>query len=185
MTEYVANHTGLSLALADALCVEYWQRYGTTLAGLRRHYPTIDPAHFLHATHQFPSLRRELRPMRGMKSTLRQLRGRKILFTNAPEIYARAVLTALGVSQLFDGIIAIQHTRLRPKPDRYGYHHLLRRYRLNPRRCIMVEDTRTNLQTAKRLGMTTVWLSRRRAKGPAVDILIRKLADLPRRISRQ
>ena len=41
-----------------------------------------------------------------------------------------------------------------------GFRALLRAEGLDPRRCIMVEDSAENLRTAKRLGMRTVWISR-------------------------
>jgi putative hydrolase of the HAD superfamily len=45
----------------------------------------------------------------------------------------------------------------------------------------MVEDSLANLRTAKRLGMTTVWVTRA-ARVPAfVDLAVRSLLELPRR----
>ncbi len=179
MTAYVARHLDISEAEADALRLHYWQRYGTTLAGLQRH-GHIDPEHFLAETHRFPDLQRKLRPMRALQATLARLPGRKILFTNAPLAYAVSVLRGLRVAHHFDGVIAIQHTRHRPKPSPVGYRKLLARYRLNPRRCVMVEDTHANLVTAKRLGMATVWLGRKAHHGGVVDIGLPSLAQLPR-----
>ncbi|GAB3259335.1 HAD family hydrolase [Chitinimonas naiadis] len=179
MTAYVAQHLGISAAEADVLRLQYWQRYGTTLAGLQRH-GHIDPEHFLNATHQFPDLARELRPMQALHATLQRLPGRKILFTNAPEAYAITVLRGLRVAHLFDGLVAIQHTGLQPKPRFSGYRGLLHRYRLNPRDCIMVEDTAVNLVTAKRLGMRTVWLAPHARRNDRVDIGLTRLLDLPR-----
>ena len=64
--------------------------------------------------------------------------------------------------------------------DRRGFLRLLRKHRLQPRRCVMVEDNLDNLKTAKRLGMRTVWVSDV-AKAPAyVDLSIRHVAQLPR-----
>ena len=82
-----------------------------------------------------------------------RLPGRKLVFSNSPVHYSRAVLAVLRVADLFDDVFSIEHTRYRPKPDRRGFLRLLRKHRLQPRRCIMVEDSLENLQTAKRLGM--------------------------------
>ena len=184
MTRYVATHLQVDEATADALRLDYWRRFGSTLAGLL-HHGHIDPEHFLRKTHEFPDLARKIIPMRGLRQTLRQLPGKKILFTNAPLDYAVSVLRALRIEHLFDGVIAMQQTGFRPKPHRAGYLHLLHRYRLDPSRCIMVEDTRHNLVTAKRLGMRTVWLTRKLNAGPAVDIRISRFNTLPQRIRRQ
>ena len=84
--------------------------------------------------------------------------GRKLVFSNSPVHYSRAVLGILRVADLFDDVFSIEHTGYRPKPDRRGFLRLLRKHRLRPRRCVMVEDSLANLKTAKRLGMSTVWV---------------------------
>ncbi|PHV12713.1 pyrimidine 5'-nucleotidase [Chitinimonas sp. BJB300] len=178
MSNYMVQHTGLSQAEADVLRILYWQRYGTTLSGLLRHH-SVKAEHFLYHTHQFPNLQQQLRPMRALHAVLRQLAGRKILFTNAPEAYARAVLHGLRITHYFDGLIAIQHTDFRPKPHFAGYRHLLQRYKIDPRDCVMVEDTRNNLYTAKRLGMRTVWLNPKPRQSAIVDLALHQLSELP------
>jgi hypothetical protein len=67
------------------------------------------------------------------------LPGRKLVFSNAPVHYSRAVLALLRVADLFDDVFSIEHMGYQPKPDRRGFLRLLRKYRLQPRRCVMVE----------------------------------------------
>ena len=57
---------------------------------------------------------------------------------------------------------------------------LLRDYRLTASRCIMVEDTATNLRTAKQLGMRTVWISRDAAHHSYVDVRLTSALQLHR-----
>ena len=52
----------------------------------------------------------------------------------------------LRMADLFDDVFSIEHTRYRPKPDPAGFLRLLRRHRLRPARCVMVEDTLDNLR---------------------------------------
>ena len=179
MTAYVARHMGVDEATANRLRVDYWRQYGSTLAGLLQH-SEIDPEHFLRETHRFPELDRRIRPMRGLRAILRRLPGRKVLFTNAPYVYAITVLRALRIEHHFDGVIAMQQTGFRPKPHGAGYRRILAQHGLAAERCIMVEDSRDNLVTAKRMGMRTVWLSRDLRHGPAVDFRISRLSDLTR-----
>ena len=188
MTAYLQTALGLDEVAASALRQDYWHRYGATLLGLMRHHG-VDPRHFLDQTHRLPELARMLVRERGLRRTLRRLKGPKVVFSNAPLAYAGRVLDALGIRSHFDGVFCIEHTRFRPKPDVHGFLRLLRRHRLAPRRCIMVEDSLDNLRTAKRLGMKTVWLARR-ASGPAlrrarvsayVDLVVRSLLELSRR----
>lgn len=182
MTAYVQTHLNLSEADANALRHSYWRRYGATILGLIRHHHT-DPAHFLWHTHQFPDLHNVLVAEPMLRATLTRLPGRKFVFSNAPVHYARDVLRALGIHDLFVDVYTIERTRYQPKPDTYGFLRLCRSHHLHPRRCIMVEDKLENLKTAKRLGMKTVWLtgaSVTRGRAPGyVDKTVRSVANLP------
>jgi putative hydrolase of the HAD superfamily len=179
MTEYVQAHLGLDAGAAGELRQRYWRRYGATLLGLMRHHDT-DPRHFLWHTHQLPDLDRMLVRDPRLRPTLRRLPGRKIVFSNSPGHYARAVLDALGVADLFDDVFSIERTRFRPKPDSFGFLRLCRAHRLKPQRCIMVEDSLENLRTAGRLGMKTVWVTRAARAPGCVDVKVASLGQLPR-----
>lgn len=182
MTEYLQSHLGLDEVGAGELRRHYWSRYGATLLGLMRHHQT-DPRHFLWHTHQLPDLERMLVQEPWLRATVRRLPGRKYVFSNAPVHYARAVLKALAIADLFDDVFSIEHTRFRPKPDSYGFLRLCRNNRLRPQRCIMVEDSLENLRTAARLGMKTVWVTREARAPGHVDVKIANLMQLPRRLA--
>ena len=183
MTAYLQTHLGLGGDDANAVRMRYWQRYGATLLGLIRHHD-VEPAHFLRETHRFDELHRMVLRHPLLRPVLTRLPGRKLVFSNSPVHYSLAVLGLLRVADLFDDVFSIEHTGFQPKPDRRGFLRLLRKHRLHPRRCVMVEDSLANLRTAKRLGMRTVWISTA-AKAPAhVDVSIRHVAQLPRVLSR-
>jgi len=159
MTEFVAQELQIDRAGADVLRREYWLRYGATLLGLiQRHQ--VEPGRFLQATHPMaelgPLVERDVR----LIQALRRLPGRKIVLTNAPHHYAVEVLTRLGIHRLIDPLIPIESMRiaghLRPKPSRSMLRAVLARHRLEPARCILVEDSLTNLVAARALGLRTV-----------------------------
>jgi putative hydrolase of the HAD superfamily len=179
MTAYLQEHLSLSEDEANALRMDYWQRYGATLSGLMKHHGT-DPDHFLRNTHRFPELSRMVLREPRLRSVLKQLPGRKLVFSNAPLQYAQAVLKLLLVDDLFDDIFAIEHSRYRPKPQSAGFRSLLRKHRLDAAQCVMVEDSAENLLTAKRLGMRTVWVSDALRAPSYVDVKIRDVLELPR-----
>jgi len=183
MTAYLQQQLDLDEQAASELRVYYWQRYGATLSGMMRHHGT-DPRHFLRHTHQFPELHKQVLREPRLRHVLKKLPGRKLLYSNAPEQYASAVLRLLRVDDLFDGVFAIEHGRFRPKPEMAGFMRFLRRHRLPPERCVMVEDSADNLRTARRLGMRTVWVSAAAHKPAYVDVKIRDVLELPRAISR-
>jgi len=183
MTAYIAEHLGVDQGEATRLRQVYWQRYGATLLGLMRHHGT-DPRHFLWHTHQFPNLARMVVFERGLRTMLRRLPGRKIVFSNAPLHYTEAVLELTCIAASFDAVYSVERVRFQPKPAPAGFRHLLRAERLNPRNCIMVEDTLPNLETAKRLGMKTVWVSASSRRPPCVDVRLASVLDLPHHLGR-
>ena len=183
MTAYLEDHLGFSRDDASRLRTQYWRRYGATLLGLMRHHD-VDPQHFLHETHAFPELSRMVLRHPLLRPVLTRLPGRKLVFSNSPVHYSRAVLALLRVADIFDGVFCIEQTKYRPKPDRRGFLHLLHQHRLVARRCIMVEDSLMNLRTAKRLGMQTVWVSGSSRHPAYVDVAIRHVALLPSNLGR-
>ena len=179
MTAYLQQYLQLDLAAANALRMHYWRRYGSTLGGLMRHHNTL-PAHFLWHTHQFPELESMVLRRPRLRHVLKALPGRKVVFSNAPQHYAKAVLKLLNIEDLFDDLMAVEQTRYRPKPDNYGYLRLLKRHRVAAAQCIMVEDSLENLRAAKRLGMRTVWVKRGSKGAPCADAVIGDVMQLPR-----
>jgi putative hydrolase of the HAD superfamily len=106
------------------------------------------------------------------------LPGRKVLFTNAPKHYATAVLKLLRIADLFDEVMAVEHTGFRPKPHTFGFLKLLQKYRLKAAQCVMVEDSLENLRTARKLGMRTVWVNAGLQNEACVDAKIKSILQL-------
>jgi putative hydrolase of the HAD superfamily len=140
----------------------HFHEHGTTLAGLMREHG-VDPHHFLEDVHAIPLDRIE-RDER-LAASLARLPGRKVLFTNGDEPYARRVLEALGIGEHFADLHDIHAAELRPKPDLHGYRLLLDRFGIDPARAAMIEDMAQNLRPAKMLGMTTVWVDNGSERG--------------------
>ena len=161
MTRYIVEALRVETAEADWLRQRYTWRYGATLLGLARHHP-IDPHDFLRVVHTFPDLPAMVHAERGLARLIARLPGRKLLLTNAPEAYARAVLHELGIERLFERVIAIEHMRRRgswhAKPDLPMLRRVLREARVAIEDAILVEDTRSHLKRYKRLGIGTVWI---------------------------
>ncbi len=183
MTAYLQEHLQLGEDAANALRMDYWQRYGATLSGLIKHHGT-DPDHFLWHTHQFPDLPDMVLHEPRLRHVLKQLPGKKLVYSNAPLHYAQAVLKLLRVDDLFDDVFSIEHSSYKPKPQTAGFRSLLRKHRLHASQCVMVEDSAENLQTAKRLGMRTVWVSDATRVPSYVDVRIRDVLELPRLLGR-
>lgn len=181
MTQYVMRHLNLPQEEANALRREYWLRYGATLLGLTRRHG-VDPRHFLDETHQFPDLERLLDYDRRLRRMMRTLPGRKVLVTNAPRRYVDGVLELLGIVPHLHGIETIESMRFVPKPARSSLARLLKRHRARGCRVIMVEDNLDNLRTARRLGLTTVWISAEPGRPAFVDVKLKTVLQLSKHL---
>ena len=180
---YLRRHFGLDEAGANEMRRGFWLRYGTTLNGLMRHYGT-DPRRFLAETHRFPELADMVVHENALRHALALLGGRKLVFSNAPRHYVEDVLRAIGVGRWFDAVYTIEDTRFRGKPAAHGFHLLLRKHDLDPHRCAFLDDSLENLRTAKRLGMSTVWVSREKRRISFVDLRVGSVLELPRLVFR-
>jgi putative hydrolase of the HAD superfamily len=178
MTQYLMTHLDLCEEDACALRRDYWHRYGATLHGLIRHHGT-DPHHFLHHTHQFPNLTAMVLRARGLRTALLRLKGRKVVFTNAPMAYAEQVLHLLGIRDLFQSVFSIESSRFHPKPAKQGFLRILKALRIPATRCVMVEDSLPALRTAKGLGMKTVYVNPNSRRPSFVDARIGTILALP------
>jgi putative hydrolase of the HAD superfamily len=182
MTAYLQQHLQLDEVAANTLRIDYWQRYGATLTGMMRHHGT-DPDHFLHQTHQFPELDKMVLREPRLSHVLKALPGKKIVFSNAPQHYAHAVLKLLRIDGFFDDVMAIEHASYRPKPDSFGFLKLLRKHKVKAAQCVMVEDSLDNLRTAKKLGMRTVWVNAGQQNEACVDVKVRDVMQLPKMLN--
>ncbi len=165
MTAYVADRLDLSWQQASDLRQHYWQRYGATLLGLVRHHGV--PAHdFLNKTHPSADLPEFVQRISGERERLRQLRGEKWLFTNAPRAYAMHVVDLVGLRNSVDRVITIEDMRfcgrLCPKPSPLVLQQMLFRARRPAHRVILIDDHDDNLRAAYALGMRTarIWVSK-------------------------
>jgi putative hydrolase of the HAD superfamily len=168
MTQYIMDHMALDEDEAHTLRKHYWRIYGATLKGLVRHHNT-DPHHFLEKTHRLENLHEMVIQVKRLRHLLKSLPGRKLVFTNAPQSYAIRVLDLLGITDLFEIIFSVESTKFHAKPSARGFQQLLKTLRVKASDCIMLEDNLAALMTAKRLGMKTIWISRKLHKPNYVD----------------
>lgn len=158
MTAAVMESLAVDEATANQLRTTYWKRYGATMIGLVRNHG-VDPHQFLHRSHDF-DVRPLVKAESGLAQKLRRLPGRKILVTNAPVHYARAVMKHLKILHCFDGFWGIEHMQLhghfRPKPSVSLMRYILAHEGIHPSRAVLVEDTTANLRGARQAGLRTV-----------------------------
>jgi putative hydrolase of the HAD superfamily len=134
----------------------YLHRYGTTLGGLMAEHD-VDAHDYLTFVHDIP-VGEYLESSPALSAMLDTILLRKAIYTNATSTYGHRVLHALGVADRFERVIGIEEVGLRNKFQREAYEQALALLDARGPECIMVEDSAGNLEPAKALGMTTVWV---------------------------
>lgn len=154
INRYMTEVVGIPALEVDALRRNYWHLYGVTLQGLIRHHG-VDPEDYLAYVHDVDVASR-LEPDLQLRAALLALPQRKTVFTNGSTCHAGRVLSALGISDLFETIYDIHIADYCPKPFREPFQAVLAALGVAAGQCVMIEDMRDNLRTAKQLGMHTV-----------------------------
>ena len=190
MVNAVMQHMQLDTVAAKELCELYWKRYGATMIGMHKHHQ-LDPEQFLLDSHNF-NVSKHMKFEHHLPALLDAVPGTKYILTNAPEHYAVQVLEGLNISQYFAGICAVNHMivfgKYKPKPAPALLRQLQSSLGLKPQQCVLVEDTLSNLKTAKKEGWQTVYIYHpgtpfgpQQVIRPAyVDLRVRSLSELLR-----
>jgi putative hydrolase of the HAD superfamily len=140
----------------------HFHTHGTTLAGLMKEH-SVDPHQFLEEVHDIPLDRVDCDDR--LMKVLPLLPGRRFIFTNGDEPYARRVLDRIGIGEHFENLHDIHASGYRPKPDPFGYQLLCERFGIDPAHALLADDMVQNLAPAKALGMTTVWVDNGSERG--------------------
>jgi len=177
MTQYIQDTLSLDETAAYKLRQHYWRIYGATLKGLMRHHGT-DPYHFLHETHKLIRLPEMVIQTKRLRSMLHTLKGRKVIFTNAPTNYALRVLDLLGIGDMFELVFSVESAKFHAKPSVRGFQMLLKTIKAKSGDCVMLEDSLPALMTAKRLGMQTIWVTKKLQKPNFVDFRLSSVLAL-------
>ncbi len=172
---FVERHFKIDAEAAHVIRHDYWRKYGTTLGGLMAEH-RVDPHGYLDFVHDVDL--GKLQPCARLRAGIEALPGRKLLFTNADAPYADRVLAARGLNGLFEGMFDIHCMEHRPKPDRTSYDRFCATFDFAPETALFVEDSVHNLEPAKAMGMTTVWVNHSGEARPGyVDHEISDVAD--------
>lgn len=155
ITQYIARLFDVDRDEAYRIQKGYFHTRGTTLAGLMAEHG-VDPHEYLADVHDIEM--HMLEENAPLAAAIAKLPGRKIVFTNADEPYARKILGRLGLQDSFEAIHDVHALDYRPKPEPSAYRHICDTYRLDPAESLFADDMARNLRPAKDIGMTTLWV---------------------------
>ena len=155
MCDYVSKFLGISASDAYKIQKSFFREYGTTLRGMMECH-NMDPEPYLDYVHDIDFT--NIKVDHAMAAALDVLPNHKIIFTNATKKYADQVIKCLKIDHHIDNIFDIIDADYNPKPSPEIYLQFIRKFNINPKRAIMVEDMARNLIPAANLGMKTVWV---------------------------
>lgn len=88
------------------------------------------------------------------------------------------VLRLLDLEGPFAAVISLEDMAYIPKPDRNAYQTAMARLGAQAESSALIDDTRTNLGPAKRIGMRTFWVSEVANADPPDDAIDHVIANL-------
>ena len=155
MTEYISKKLNIDLIKAKELQTNYFHKYNTSLNGLMIHH-NIPPEEFLKYVHDIDLsfMKKDL----ALREELEKLNVKKFVFTNGSKEHVKNITNHLGINDLFDGIFDIVDAKFHPKPEAKAFDLMTKKFNINPKETLYIEDIAKNLSIAKERGSTTVWL---------------------------
>lgn len=166
MVPWIAQYLQVDLAEADRLRGLYWEKHGTTMAGLIKEHG-LEPQDFLDEVHDIDfSI---LAPNPDLALAIEALPGRKIVFTNAPMTYAKSAITSLGLDSIFHAIYGVELARYTSKPAKVAFDHVFGLDDLSPKTAAMFEDDPRNLLVPYEMGVRTIHVSPSATVAPHID----------------
>ena len=155
MTQYISMKLKIDLVEAKELQTNYFHKYDTSLNGLMIHHD-IPPSEFLHFVHDI-----DLSFMKKdvvLRDEIEKLELRKFVFTNGSKEHVNNITTHLGIDDLFEDIFDIVDAEYNPKPAAKAFDLMVKKFDIDPKETIYIEDIAKNLSIGKERGATTVWL---------------------------
>lgn len=177
MEQFMHDKLNLPSTEISSIRQEYYQKFGTTLSGLRHNYQ-VNEEEYLKYVHDIP-LHHYLAPDIKLRKLLSNLPMQKWIFTNSDKPHAERVLNALNIKDLFEGILDITHFNYLNKPNEKVYKMVLEAIGSPyPDECVFADDSPKNLFPAKQLGMTTILVGGN-PQNEFIDYHIASIYDLP------
>tara|TARA_A100001015_G_scaffold158695_1_gene176316 strand:- start:1147 stop:1818 length:672 start_codon:yes stop_codon:yes gene_type:complete len=186
MSTFISEKFDVDLVEAKKIQKEYFYEYGTTLSGLMKR-KNVNPNEFLEFVHDIDIS--WLPEDKFLKEELIKIKEKKYIFSNGSHSHIENVTNQLGISGLFDGAFDITDADFIPKPHLNPYKKMIKKFKLDPKKSILIEDIAHNLEQAKNLGMKTCWLendeafAKKDANKPYIDYKINNLPSFLQKIN--
>ena len=77
---------------------------------------------------------------------------------------------------MFDGVFTIEDSDFTPKPNQRSMANFLKKF--NIQRGVFIDDIKENLKTAKKFGLSTIWITNEITHHSFIDRKVEKISDL-------
>ncbi|KAF6167286.1 hypothetical protein GIB67_043147 [Kingdonia uniflora] len=187
--DFLVEECGFIKDKASSLRVELFQKYGSTLAGLRAlgYDISADDYHrFVHGRLPYDAIK----PDPQLRNLLRSIKQRKLIFTNSDRVHAIKVLERLGLRDCFDQIICFETINpnlskpCRPdefpvvlKPSMDAITIAIDVADVDPRCTLFLDDNIRNIAAGKAAGLHTVLVGKA-VKSKDADFAVENINNL-------
>ena len=186
MSEFISQKLNVNLEKAKELQKNYFHKYNTSLNGLMIHHD-INPQEFLKFVHEInlDFLKKDI----VLREELLKLEAKKYIYTNGSFEHIDQIIKSLGIEDLFDGTFDIVEANYVPKPSIKSYKNMIKKFNIDPKESVFIEDIAMNLEPAKKLGMKTVWIEneeywgKKNSNKDFIDLKIKKLSSFLKEIN--
>lgn len=174
-----AAYCSTNLGVPESKMMDLYKTHGTTLCGLIRegHLEEEQVADFLSQVHDVP-LDNDIQPDPALRSMLLAIPHRRWVFTAATREHAVRCLQRLGIEDCFEGIVACSSSEVFKKAgyvskhDRACFEFAMETAGVphdQASTCMLLDDSASNLRTAKAMGWSTVLVGLHARNGSKVD----------------
>lgn len=154
ISEFVQKELKIDFSEANCLRKQYWKKYGTTLAGLRKQC-NIDPQDYFDFIHSGPCIQiPKYSP--NLQKFLKMLPNKPWIFTNGRKDWTQMGLANMGVHFDNEKIIDIEALQWDGKPSQAAYDIAADRLNWPADKIVFLEDKIENLVTAKNNNWNTI-----------------------------
>ena len=186
MGEFISQKLNVDLKRAKELQTNYFHKYNTSLNGLMIHH-NIDPQEFLKYVHEInlDFLKKDV----VLREELLKLDAKKYIYTNGSAAHIKQIIKSLGIEDLFDGTFDIVDANYVPKPSVEPCKAMVKKFNIDPKEAVFIEDIAINLEPAKKLGMKTVWVEnseywgKKNSNKDFIDLKIKNLSSFLKEIN--
>ncbi|KAK9146668.1 hypothetical protein Sjap_006571 [Stephania japonica] len=191
--DFLVERFGFSKEKASTVRIELFKSYGSTLAGLRALGYDIDADDyhsFVHGRLPYDAIK----PDPQLRTLLKSIVQRKLIFTNSDRTHAIKVLERLCLLDCFEQIISFETINpnlpnsTRPdefpvvlKPSIDAIKTAIIAADVDPRRTLFLDDNPRNIAAGRAMGLSTVLVGQQE-KSEGADYVVENMVNLPKAV---